>query len=88
MCTPFCECPLDQEKTWTAIPEKTLREYGRIATWEQATPEEVQEIVLNGPFDASVIALKFGLPHVSNFMECYNENLKPMFENDKNLPEG
>jgi len=40
MCSPFCDCPLDTETTWTSIPEKTLREYGRIASWDQATEEE------------------------------------------------
>jgi hypothetical protein len=80
MCSVVCPCPLDVSDTWTSIPQEKLRSYGRIALWSQATEEEAREVIEKGPYDANVTALNFATPNIRSYTQCYNENLKPLFE--------
>jgi len=86
MCSALCPCSPDVESIWRAVPMNRTRESGRVAI-DLMTAEESQEVLELGPYDAAITPMIYALPYIDNFSECYNENFKPMLEQQENLPE-
>jgi len=88
MCSVACFCPLEATELWTSIPEATLREYGRVRTIADLEEEEAMEQFTKGPYDASVTPLYFNITsNIRTYIQCYNETLKPLFEEEEEKPE-
>lgn len=92
MCAPdICECPQEADivQIWGNIPEEKLRSYGRIASAASYTADEIEQIALNGPYDAPVITFDYDVAanSVRTYKECYDTFLKPKFEAEKAKPE-
>ena len=79
MCSAVCSCPLNVADTWNAVPMNRTRLSGRVAA-DLMTAEEQQDVIERGPYDADVTPLVFSTPNVKTYTQCYNENLKPLFE--------
>lgn len=97
MCSFWCPCPADAESAWTKVPEDQLSKFTRLD--ETRTPMTVAQCTdfSTKQMDAEIIPLSFNkktcnvdspsqIETVSNYGECYNKNLKPIFDNDKALP--
>lgn len=85
MCSQnVCECPTESHKVWASIVEDDLRQYGRIASWAQATQDEFLELKKKGQFDSKVVALHFADTEntVDNYKECYQNHLSEIFEEE------
>jgi hypothetical protein len=87
MCSTICNCRVEVMDTWTSIPEKKLRIYERVAFKNQQSIAEQREVIERGPYDSSTTPLTFGYPYIQNFTQCYQENIKPVFEKQERLPE-
>ena len=92
MCAPdICDCPAEEDvvSLWSTIPEDELRSFGRIASAAYYKPDEFEEIVRKGPYDASVIIFNYvATDFVRTYGECYEKGLKPKFEAEKAKKEG
>jgi hypothetical protein len=99
MCSLWCPCAADAESVWTKVPEDKLSKFTRLD--QTRTPMTVAQCtdLSTKQMDAEIIPLSFSLTTcsanspsqietVSNYGECYNKNLKPIFDNDKLMPAG
>jgi hypothetical protein len=91
MCAPdLCNCPKETEvvKIWTAVPEKKLRSFGRIASNMDYTPEERTKMATDGTYDAPVIIFAYDEKvYNSTYKECYDGNLTKIFKEEEAKPD-
>lgn len=86
MCSELCPCPTSAKETWEGVPVEKARESGRIAA-NLMTSDEVANLTTYGSFNALITPLIFDDPGIKSFAQCYEEKLKPLFDDQRELPE-